>query len=96
MVILRPDMRHYDIFDVLMEFKFIKITATSMTGKEVANASDDMLHALPVVSKAFAQASEQLQHYIPALQEKYGDTIKLCSFAVVAVGFDRLLWQSVA
>jgi len=32
---------------------------------------------------------------MPVLQEKYGDTMKLCSFAVVAVGFDRLLWQKV-
>jgi len=55
-MIVRPDMRHYDIFDVLMEFKFIKISATGMTGKEVADASNDTLHALPVVSDAFSQA----------------------------------------
>ncbi len=94
-MIVRPDMRHYGIFDVLMEFKFIKITATGLTGKEVADASDDALYALPMVSKAFLAADEQLQYYIPALQKKYGKRMKLCSFAVVAVGFERLLWKKV-
>ncbi len=94
-MIVRPDMRHYGIFDVLMEFKFIKITATGLTGKEVADASDDALHALPMVVQEFSAADEQLQYYIPALQKKYGKRMKLCSFAVVAVGFERLLWKRV-
>jgi hypothetical protein len=94
-MMVRPDMRHYDIFDVLMEFKFIKLVDAGLTGEQATAVSDDALHALPVVIAAFADATKQLNRYIPSLQEKYGDVMKLCSFAVVAVGFDRLLWKRV-
>ncbi|MDQ6951894.1 MAG: PD-(D/E)XK nuclease domain-containing protein, partial [Mariprofundales bacterium] len=94
-MIVRPDMRHYDIFDILMEFKFIKLSDIGMTGEAIGNTSDEALNALPQVEKSFADAEQQLRRYIPSILKKHGDGIKLCSFAVVAVGFDRLLWKMV-
>jgi len=95
-MIVRPDMRHYNIYDVLMEFKFIKLGTVGMTGEQVAGADEQALHNHPVVANAFKQAETQLQRYIPALRNQYGAAMKLCTFAVVAVGFDRLLWRSIA
>jgi len=94
-MMVRPDMRHYDIFDVLMEFKFIKLNDVKMTGDAVRTASDSDLHALPLVQQAFDDAEKQLHRYIPSITNRYGEGIKLRTFAVVAVGFDRLLWQVV-
>ncbi|MDX8377179.1 MAG: hypothetical protein R8L53_04065 [Mariprofundales bacterium] len=93
-MIVRPDMRHYgQLLDILLEFKFIKIKKTKMTAKEILAASDKKLHALPCVKKAFVEAHEQLAKYLPCLQNKYGETMQLRGFAVVAIGFDRVLWQ---
>jgi len=94
-MIVRPDMRHYDIFDVLMEFKFIKLSTTGKTAESISDISDEALHALPQVEKAFADAELQLQRYAPGILNKYGSSMKLCTFAVVAVGFDRLLWKRI-
>ncbi len=94
-MIVRPDMRHYgQLLDVLLEFKFIKLRDTPMqTADAVGAASDAELLAVPCVKKAFTEAHTQLDKYLPRLQNKYGETILLHGFAVVAVGFDRLLWQ---
>jgi hypothetical protein len=96
-MIVRPDIRHYgQLLDVLLEFKYIKISDSGLkNGDAVLAASDETLHALPCVQKAFTDAQIQLDKYIPRLQKKYGDTMKLCVFAVVAVGFDRLLWREI-
>jgi len=94
-MIVRPDMRHYDICDVLIEFKFIKPSALGMTGETVAAASHEGLHNLPKVQQLFSDAGQQLHHYMPAIYRKYGDNIKLSTFAIVAVGFERLLWQKI-
>jgi len=95
-MVVRPDMRHYDIYDVLMEFKFIKPSAVGMTGQQAAQAGTQVLHKHPMVVDTFKQAEAQLRHYIPALQDQYGAAMKLCVFAVVAVGFERLLWRSIS
>jgi hypothetical protein len=94
-MIVRPDMRHYgQLLDVLLEFKYIKISDSGLkNGDAVLSASDETLHALPCVEEAFTEANIQLQKYMPRLQKKYGDTMKLCGFAVVAIGFERLLWR---
>jgi len=94
-MIVRPDMRHYgQLLDVLLEFKFIKLRDTPMqTADAVSAASDAELLAVPCINKAFSEAQQQLDQYLPRLQKKYGEAMILHGFAVVAVGFDRLLWQ---
>jgi len=94
-MIVRPDMRHYgQLLDVLLEFKYINISDSGLeNGDAVLAASDETLHALPSVQKAFADAQVQLNKYMPRLQKKYGDSMKLCGFTVVAIGFERLLWR---
>jgi len=95
-MIVRPEMRHYDIFDLLLEFKVVTLKEAGMNGQRVAAASDDNLRAFPAVQQAFAAAKQQLQVYTPRLKNKYGEIMKLRTFAVVSVGFERILWQVVA
>ncbi|RMH53089.1 MAG: hypothetical protein D6682_00015 [Zetaproteobacteria bacterium] len=66
-----------------------------MDGVQAAAADEGDLQALPAVEQAFAAAERQLQIYGPRLQAKYGAAMKLCSFAVVSVGFERILWRRV-
>jgi len=92
-MMVRPGMRHFDVFDLLLELKYLPLTAVDMRGDAVRSADDEVLRALPAVQEAFVQAGEQVAIYAPLLKKKYGGDMKLCTVAVVALGFDRLLWQ---
>jgi hypothetical protein len=39
------------------------------------------------------QAKSQADKYAKELKEDYGDIIQLTSFVVIAIGFERLLYQ---
>ena len=49
------------------------------------------LRALAPVARAFSKARSQLVRYEKALQNQFGEKLKLQSYIVVAVGFERLL-----
>jgi hypothetical protein len=94
-MIVRPDMRQYQLLDVLIEFKYVALGEHDLTGKQVRAMTDEALHALPAVQEAFAAAGEQLAAYRRALEAKYGAALDLRTYAVVAVGFDRLVWEEI-
>jgi hypothetical protein len=54
------------------------------------------LAELPAVQQALASAQTQLQSYQAILQEKYAQDLKLRTYAVIAVGFERLYWAEIA
>lgn len=54
-------------------------------------ASREKLMELPQVREALDQAEGQLAAYRTALTRSRGETLKLRSFAVVALGFERLV-----
>ncbi len=93
--IIRPDKRHLNILDHLLEFKFIKLSALSLSGQTLANLSDAELHALPQVQAAFSAAEQQLASYQPILRQRYTEELRLQMTTVVAIGFERLLWRKV-
>ena len=53
------------------------------------------LLALDAVKVKFAEAQMQLQRYRKTLAKKYGVALRLRTYAVVAIGFERLVWQEV-
>jgi len=69
-MIVRPDMRHYDTYDVLIEFKVVLLKEAGLHAEQALAASEDELRSLPAVSQAFAEAEAQQQIYIPRLQKK--------------------------
>lgn len=95
-LIARPDMRQYEMLDHVLEFKFIKLSELNLTHNSAHNLSDDELHALPTVQAAFQAAATQLQTYQPILLQRYGEQLRLQTSVVVAIGFERLLWQKLA
>ena len=65
-----------------------------MSGKDVKATSRMELMELPKVKDALDQAEGQLVAYRTALARSRVDTLKLRGFAVVALGFERLVFRS--
>ncbi|MFZ4664137.1 MAG: AAA family ATPase [Caldilineaceae bacterium] len=95
LLLIRPDMRQYKLLDILLEFKFVKLSETGLDGQAVRQQSAAEVAALDAVKVKFAEAKTQLQSYRATLTQKYGAALRLRTYAVVAIGFDRLLWQEV-
>ena len=94
-MIVRPDMRQYQLLDVLIEFKYLKLKELEMSGAEVRQLGRAALVDLSKVQTKLAEARVQLQKYRQTLQAKYGAALDLRTYAVVALGFDRLVWVKV-
>lgn len=62
-----------------------------MSGKDVKATSRAELVKLVEVNEALDQAEGQIAAYRSALERSRSDTLKLRSFAVVALGFERLV-----
>jgi len=94
-MIIRPDMRRFEILDVLIEFKYLSLDTLGLTGDEVREMSRDELRSLPAVDEKLAEARAQLTKYRSLLEAKYGDALRLHTYAVVSLGFERLVWKEV-
>ena len=57
--------------------------------------SDEALQALEVVREASAAARSKLIGYRQTLREVYGAKLHLRTYAVVALGFERLVWEEI-
>lgn len=87
----RPDRRLTDADDFLFEIKYAKLSELDLVGAELREMDRNALEGLPQVQVLLAEAEEQLQRYRDSLQERHGETLRLRAFAVVGLGFERLL-----
>ncbi len=87
----RPDARASSFWDLLFEFKRLSLKKPGMRGADVKRASQAELMELPKVKEAFTEAEDQLLAYRNVLRRRQGETLKLRAYAVVALGFERLL-----
>jgi hypothetical protein len=97
-MILRPDVReqYSQFWDILIEFKFVKLNKLGLSGSDVQSLSWDELAAMPLVQEKLKEAVDQLEGYRQKLLDSQnGAALRLRAFAVVAVGFERLVWQLV-
>lgn len=95
LMVIRPDMRRHRVLqDIVLEFKYLPLTALGMTGVELRQQPREQLLALPVVQAAVQTALVQLQDYRRVLVEKYREPQRLHCLAVVALGFERVVWQA--
>jgi hypothetical protein len=92
-MLVRPQMRQYDILDFLMEFKYIGLAEVKLSGEQVRSMSREELAALPAVAALLDEAQEQGAGYRETLIATYGDTLRLRCFSIVAIGYDRLVWR---
>ncbi|MFN8495531.1 MAG: AAA family ATPase [Caldilineaceae bacterium] len=92
-MILRPEARQYPIFDFLFEFKYITLPELGMTREALQQLDDARVKTLPLVQSKFSEAQAKLQQYHTSLTKKYGDQLRLRAYAVVALGFERVVWE---
>ena len=91
-LIVRPDMRKYTLQDALLEFKYIPLSDLGLTGEAVKATSREELASRPLVAAALAEATRKAADYRATLQAVYGAKLRLHTFAIVSLGFDRLVW----
>ncbi len=99
-MIIRPEMRHYSVFDLLLEFKYVPLKNLkegkhTLTGQEVRGKSRDELFRFSPVQQQLRAAQTQLCQYRRTLEQKYGEALKLRTYTVVVVGVERLIWEEV-
>ena len=87
----RPDARTSSLWDLLFEFKRLSLKDLGMSGKDVKAASRSELVQHAPVKDALDRAEAQIAAYRAALERSRGETLKLRSYAVVALGFERLV-----
>ncbi|MCK5523489.1 MAG: AAA family ATPase [Thiomargarita sp.] len=93
-MIIRPDMRQYQLLDFLMEFKYVSLKQVGLTGEEVKQKTDAQLKALDAVKAQLAESKEQVNRYRKTLLAYYDNKLRLQSYTVVAIGYERLLsWE---
>jgi len=66
-----------------------------LSGVEVKKLSQRELEALEPVTEKLEEAKLQLLDYQSRLEKKSDDRLKLQLISVVAVGFERVVWQTV-
>lgn len=93
-MIIRPGRRKSPIYDFILEFKYLKLSEAE-AGEKARELSIDELKNLEPVKQKFSDAKKQLFDYQSRLVSKYGDELKLQLISVVAVGFERVVWEKV-
>jgi len=93
-MIIRPDKRHGNIFDVLIEFKFVKLKNAGVTGKQAEKLPKEGLYNIPEIKNALDQGKQQVVDYGKKLDEKYGN-LRLKKFVVVSLGFERVCYKRI-
>jgi hypothetical protein len=98
-MIVRPLMRQHRFWDFLFEFKLVNLKQAKLpeepklTGEAVKQMTVADLKTR--CQSQLTAAREQLQRYRQTLVKTYGEELRLKVFAVVAVGWERLVWEEI-
>jgi hypothetical protein len=99
-MIVRPTMRQQGLWDFLLEFKFINLKQARLPDEpKLTGAVVKQMTVADLKSRCqpqLTEAKEQLQRYRQTLLEVYGEKLRLKVFAVVAVGWERVVWEEVS
>ena len=96
-LIRRPERwQQPQLWDFLLEFKLVKLSELGLSGAEVRALSQEQAAALPLVQESLTVAEGQLARYRETLMNKYGDGLRLRTYAVAGLGFERLVWAETA
>ena len=91
-MIIRPDKRYGKVFDVLIEFKFVKLKDAGMSAADARKLSEDELMLIPEIASRITDGEKQVEAYGKKLEQKYGN-LRLQKFVVAALGFERVCFK---
>ncbi len=94
-MIIRPDMRKYQLLDILIEFKYLSLKEVALSGSDLRALSRDELKALSPVQTKLSESGTKLKDYVQSLKKNYGSDLRLHSYSLVSIGFDKLIWQEI-
>lgn len=92
-MIVRPDMRQFELLDMLIECKYVALKDVGLTAEQTQSMSRADLLALPLVQTVLADARTSLTGYRRRMHETYGSILRLHVYSVVSIGFERVLWE---
>ena len=76
----------------MLEFKYLSLKDLGLSGEQARAASRDDLAERPAIAAKLDEAAAQARDYGATLRERLG-LHALHAFAVVALGFERLVWR---
>ncbi len=91
-MIIRPDKRYGKVFDVLIEFKFVKLKDAGTSADKARKLSENELMLIPEIADQITDGAKQVQVDGKKLEEKYGN-LRLQKFVVTALGFERVCFK---
>ena len=94
-LLVRPESRYRQTFDILFELKLVRRKMLGKKGRELRSMDSAALRELPAVKTAFSEARRQIEDYRSALVRQRGAAVQPRGYAVVAVGIERLLGEEV-
>ncbi len=94
-MIVRPEMRQYQLLDILLEFKFVSLKEAGLSGAAAQALSAAEVAELPQIKARLAEARAALPGYRARLLARYGERLRLRTYAVVSLGFERLVWAEI-
>ncbi len=94
-LIIRPDARKYQLSDMLFEFKYVSLKELNLGGEQVRDMAEKELLERTPVSKAFGDAKSQIRRYAGVLHERFGGQLRLKTYIVLSIGFERLFGEEV-
>ena len=92
-MIVRPDARLYSVLDLVLEFKYLSLKRLGLEGEAVRRMSEQERLALDPVQLALEEAESQLRRYVEGLRQRYGKSLRLRSYVVVALGLQGLVFR---
>ena len=93
-MIIRPDKRYGKVYDVLIEFKFVKLKDARLSSEQARDLSEDELCLIPEIAKQMEDGKKQAKEYGKKLEQRHGN-LRLKKFVVVALGFERVCFSPV-
>ncbi len=89
-----PNKRRFSLLDFLLEFKYASLKDVGLSGEQVRAMSTDELAALPLVQERMTEARGKLKDYRQTLLDTHHhEELRLRCFSVVAVGYERFVWE---
>ncbi len=76
-----------------VRIKYVGLQELGLSGDELKRMGRADLKALPPVQQKLAASQRKLEGYRATLQGAYGERLRLRAFSVVALGFERLVWD---
>ncbi|MCK5524565.1 MAG: AAA family ATPase, partial [Thiomargarita sp.] len=93
--IIRPEQRSLPLYDFILEFKYLGLKEMGLSSEKLRKMRVDELFACASVKQKLTESKQQLLDYKTRLQSKSGEKLRLQLISVVAMGFERVVWQRV-